>query len=70
MNLPSSISNLESLKTLNLSDCLKVDKLPDQVGSMMALTELLADGIAIKQLPSSFGLLKNLEVASLSGCKE
>ncbi|XP_062171330.1 disease resistance protein RPV1-like [Alnus glutinosa] len=70
MNLPSSISNLESLKTLNLSDCLKVDKLPDQVGSMMALTELLADGIAIKQLPSSFGLLKNLEVASLSGRKE
>jgi Leucine-rich repeat (LRR) protein len=47
MNLPSSISNLRSLKTLDLSDCLQVDKLPDQVGSMIALTELLADGIAI-----------------------
>jgi Leucine-rich repeat (LRR) protein len=70
MNLPSSISKLESLKTFDLSNCLKVDNLLDQVGNMMALTELLADGIAIKQLPSSFGLLKNLKIASLSGCKE
>jgi Leucine-rich repeat (LRR) protein len=36
----------------------------------MALTELLANRTAIKQLPSSFGLLKNLETVSLSGCKE
>jgi Leucine-rich repeat (LRR) protein len=69
-NLPSSISNLRSLKTLDLSDCLQVDKLPDQVGSMMALTKLFANGIAIKQLPCSFGLLKNLEITSLSGRKE
>jgi hypothetical protein len=70
MNLPSNISNLESLKTLYLSGYLKVDKLLDLVGNMMALTKLLADEIAIKQLPSSFGLLKNLEIASLSRCKE
>jgi hypothetical protein len=70
MNLPSSISKLESLKTFDLSNCLKVDNLLDQVGNMMALTELLADGIAIKQLPSSFGPLKNLKIASFSGCKE
>jgi Leucine-rich repeat (LRR) protein len=70
MDLPSNISNLESLKTLDLSGCLKIDKLPDKIGNMMALTKLFADEVAIKQLPSSFVLLKNLEIASLSGCKE
>jgi hypothetical protein len=70
MNLPSNISNLESLKTLDLSGCLKVDMLPHQIGNMMPLPELLADVIALKQQPSSFGLLKNLEIASLFGCRE
>ncbi|XP_062171135.1 disease resistance protein RUN1-like [Alnus glutinosa] len=69
-NLPSSISNLGSLKTLDLSDCLQIDKLPDQIGNMIALTKLLADGTAIRQLPFSFGGLKNLEIASFSEHKE
>jgi Leucine-rich repeat (LRR) protein len=69
-NLPSSISNLRSLKTLDLSGCLQIDKLPDQIGNMIALTELLADRTAIRQLPFSFGGLKNLEIASLSERKE
>ncbi|XP_059441190.1 disease resistance protein RPV1-like [Corylus avellana] len=69
-NLPKSISNLKSLETLNLSGCLKLDKLPEELGNMMALTQLLADGTAIKQLPSSFVFLKNLKTLLLSGCKE
>jgi Leucine-rich repeat (LRR) protein len=36
---------------------------------MIALKELYANGTAIKQLPYSFGLLKNLKTLSLSGCK-
>ena len=36
---------------------------------MIALSELLADKTAIKKLPSSFGLLRNLKIVSLSGCK-
>ncbi|XP_059461751.1 disease resistance protein RPV1-like [Corylus avellana] len=67
-SLPSSISNLELLETLELSGCLELDKLPEQLGSMMALTKLCADNIAIKRLPSSFSLLKNLETLSLRGC--
>jgi hypothetical protein len=70
MNLSSSISKLKSLKTFHLSNRLKVDNLPNQVGNMMTLTKLLSNGNANKQLPFSFGLLKNLKIASLFGCKE
>ncbi|XP_059429972.1 disease resistance protein RPV1-like isoform X2 [Corylus avellana] len=67
-NLPNSISNLELLETLVLSDCLELNKLPEQLGNMMALKELLADRTTIEQLPSSFGLLRNLGIVRLSGC--
>ncbi|XP_062173051.1 disease resistance protein RPV1-like isoform X2 [Alnus glutinosa] len=67
-NLPSSISNLKLLETLVLSDCLELDKLPEQLGNMEALKELLAERTAIEQLPSSFGLLRNLRIVLLSGC--
>ena len=67
-NLPNSISNLELLETLVLSDCLELNKLPEQLGNMTALKELLADRTAIEQLPSSFGLLRNLIIVRLSRC--
>jgi Leucine-rich repeat (LRR) protein len=66
-NLPSSIYNLESLTTLVLSECFNLQKLPDCFGNMMALTVLHVENTAIKQLPSSFSLLKNLETLSLRG---
>jgi Leucine-rich repeat (LRR) protein len=66
-DLPTSICNLISLEILNLCGCLKLDKLPEQLGNMIALKELLADRTAIKQLPSSLGLLKNLKTVLLSG---
>jgi Leucine-rich repeat (LRR) protein len=68
-NLPRSISNLKSLERLNLSGCLKLDELPKKLGNMIALKELLIERTAIKQLPSSFGILKNLKDVSLPGCK-
>ncbi|KAJ4964254.1 hypothetical protein NE237_024193 [Protea cynaroides] len=68
-NLPSSISKLKSLENFIVSGCSKVEKLPDGLGNMDCLKELLADGTAIKQLPSSIRLLKNLRTLSLCGYK-
>ncbi|KAJ4962304.1 hypothetical protein NE237_022243 [Protea cynaroides] len=68
-NLPSSISKLKSLENFIISGCSKVEKLPDGLGNMDCLKELLADGTAIKQLPSSIRLLKNLRTLSLCGYK-
>ncbi|XP_043715012.1 disease resistance protein RPV1-like isoform X2 [Telopea speciosissima] len=68
-NLPSSISKLRSVENLIISGCSKLENLPEGLGNMECLKELLADGTAIKQLPSSIWLLKNLRVFSLSGYK-
>ncbi|CAL5416798.1 unnamed protein product [Camellia sinensis] len=65
--LPDSICKLKSVERLNLAGSTKL-KLPEQLGDMESLTELLADGIAIKQLPFSIGQLKNLRSLSLKGC--
>ncbi|CAL5413894.1 unnamed protein product [Camellia sinensis] len=65
--LPDSICKLKSVERLNLVGCAKLE-LPEQLGDMESLTELLADGIAIKQLPLSIGRLKNLRSLSLKGC--
>jgi hypothetical protein len=68
-NLPNSISNLESLETLDLGGCFNLENLPEHLGNMMALKELEVSFTAIKQLPSSFRLLKNIENVSFLGCQ-
>jgi len=68
-NLPKTISNLESLKTLNLFGCIRLDELPKELGNVTALMELYAGKIAIKQLPSSFSLSKNLEFVTFLECE-
>ncbi|CAL5416808.1 unnamed protein product [Camellia sinensis] len=66
--LPGSICKLKSVKHVNLIGCAKLEEFPEHLGHMESLTELLADGTAIKQLPCSIGLLKNLRSLSLNGC--
>ncbi|XP_034918640.1 disease resistance protein Roq1 [Populus alba] len=65
--LPESICNLKSIETLNISLCSQLEKLPEFLGDMESLTELLANGTAIKQLPASTGYLKKLTRLSLVG---
>ncbi|CAL5347674.1 unnamed protein product [Camellia sinensis] len=66
--LPGSICKLKSVKHINLTGCAKLEEFPEHLGRMESLTELLADGTAIKQLPFSIGLLKNFRTLSLKGC--
>ncbi|KAF5951975.1 hypothetical protein HYC85_009919 [Camellia sinensis] len=68
--LPGSICKLKSVERLNLTGCAKLEEFPEHLGHMESLTELLADGTAIKQLPLSIGLLKNLRSLSLNGCNK
>ncbi|KAJ4963508.1 hypothetical protein NE237_023447 [Protea cynaroides] len=72
-----SIGHLGKFVFLNLNNCERlwnlpssiIEKLPDGLGNMDCLKELLADGTAIKQLPSSIRLLKNHRTLSSCGYK-
>uniref|UniRef100_A0A7N2R486 ADP-ribosyl cyclase/cyclic ADP-ribose hydrolase n=1 Tax=Quercus lobata TaxID=97700 RepID=A0A7N2R486_QUELO len=67
--LPSSIFNLKLLKDVNISGCSKLERLPENVGNAESVEELDVSGTAIREVPSSIGLLKNLKMLSFSGCK-
>ena len=60
---------MESLETLILSGCSKIKKIPEFGENMQRVLKLYLDGTAIKEIPSSIGLLKNLKVLSFDGCK-
>ena len=67
-SLPNAICSLMSLKTLNLSDCSRLLKLPENLGNLEGLEELDVSGTAIRGLFSSSNLLKNLKKLSIGGC--
>ena len=60
---------MESLETLILSGCSKIKRIPKFGENMQRVLKLYLDGTAIKEIPSSIGLLKNLKVLSFDGCK-
>ncbi|GMP35203.1 hypothetical protein CsSME_00007747 [Camellia sinensis var. sinensis] len=68
-SISDNICQLKTLSSLNVSGCSKLDKLPQYMGALDCLKELHLDQIAIRQLPSSIGLLKKLKTLSLEGCK-
>ena len=69
VSLPSTIFNLKLLKDVDISGCSKFERLPDNLGNAESVEELDVSGTAIRHMPSSIGLLKNLKRLSLEGCK-
>ncbi|KAK9948999.1 hypothetical protein M0R45_004550 [Rubus argutus] len=65
----TTIPNLLSLTSLNLSGCLRISKLLDNLGMLAKLQELDASETVIRYVHRSISLLKNLEVLSFGGCK-
>ena len=59
---------MESLVTLNLTHCLNVKKIPEFVGNMEHFQELLLEGTAIIELPSSVQCLTGLSTLILKNC--
>jgi hypothetical protein len=54
---------------MNLKGCIKLKKLPEQLGNMKVLTDLLLDETGVKHLPSSTGILKKLKKLLVRGEK-
>ncbi|KAL6315936.1 hypothetical protein AAG906_013770 [Vitis piasezkii] len=67
-SLPSSLCGLKSLEIFILAGCSKIEEFPENYGNLEMLKELNADGTALRVLPSSFPLLRNLEISSFLGC--
>jgi Leucine-rich repeat (LRR) protein len=66
--LPNSIFNSKLLKYVDISGCSKLESLPENLGNAESIEELDVSGTAIRQVPSSICLLKNLKELSLRGC--
>ncbi|XP_062003591.1 uncharacterized protein LOC133721072 isoform X2 [Rosa rugosa] len=64
-----SVPVLLSLKSLNLSGCPRISRLPPNLGTMAHLEELDASETIITELPPSFSFLGKLKVLSFCGCK-
>ncbi|KAK4782536.1 hypothetical protein SAY86_016638 [Trapa natans] len=54
-------------QVLSITGCSKISSLPDDIGLLESLVELLADGAPIAKLPLSLGNLKNLKKLYLHG---
>ena len=68
--LLSGICNLVSLETLLLSDCSKLESLPQNFGKLKRLRKLHAARTPLRGLPDSFvDLRSSLQVVSFAGCK-
>ncbi|XP_075649786.1 TMV resistance protein N-like [Castanea sativa] len=68
--LPNVICRLSSLKTLILSGCSRLNKMPENLSGMKCLEELDASETAIREFPSSILHMTKLRKLSFHGCKD
>ncbi|PKI47187.1 hypothetical protein CRG98_032409 [Punica granatum] len=68
VSVDPSIGLLKALNILDMRKCQSLRKLPKQLGSLEALTELIIDGTFIQEIPISTGM-KKLEFLSANQCK-
>ncbi|XP_031250548.1 disease resistance-like protein DSC1 [Pistacia vera] len=68
-SLPNGIGKLKSLNYLNISGCSKLCRLPKDIGNLESLEVLEANGVTIRELPSSMVRLKNLHDLSFERWK-
>ncbi|XP_030476814.1 disease resistance protein RPV1-like [Syzygium oleosum] len=68
VKLDNSICQLSFLVSLNLKSCYNLNVLPQEIGNMEALKELLIDGTSIQEIPESIARTEKLEILSASNC--
>ncbi|KAK9995064.1 hypothetical protein SO802_024767 [Lithocarpus litseifolius] len=66
MHLPDTIFKIKLIAKVNLWGCSKLDRLPENLGNAKSLEWLDLSKTAIRKVPSSIGLLKNLYFLALS----
>ncbi|KAL4594410.1 hypothetical protein ACB092_12G018600 [Castanea dentata] len=69
VHLPDTIFNLKWIEIVNLEGCSKLNRLPENLGNAESLGLLFLSKTAIRRVPSSIGLLTNLEILEFRGCK-
>ncbi|KAG0622240.1 hypothetical protein M758_3G083200 [Ceratodon purpureus] len=67
--LPNSFGYLKKLRTLELSGCLHLTRLPKNLGAITSLMSLTIRCCPIRKLPRSIGLLSQLLELEIIGCK-
>ena len=67
-DLPNCVMRLKSLHVLNLSGCEVLNTLPESVGALALLQELLLAGSALQRLPSTISCFQELRILNLRDC--
>ncbi|KAL3745699.1 hypothetical protein ACJRO7_014765 [Eucalyptus globulus] len=65
VEIGSSVKSLESLVLLNFTE---LNKLPEELGSLKSLEEILIDGTVVQEIPASISRMQNLRRFSACNC--